>query len=362
MHVCVCVQVVGDIHGQCCDLKTLFESTHGCSLMNHTHSEHDDKITHSTHNPNAHSLNSEPTQEGNSSVDGKKRGLETSEDSAPAEQKTTQEMGTECSESEEEEVEECVLKLKPGLQHRYLFLGDYVDRGSYSCEVIMFLLSLKVAHPERVFLLRGNHESRSMTAKVYLDGPSFLVECEKKIGGASYDIFMDVFDTFPLAALVITPLGRWFCCHGGLGKLSLVSTTSYYYSTSMLETEIIADNFHLLGPKVKMVSDLEKLNRFVEPPLTGPMCDILWADPLLEEILGYWLNERDFADVNSTLWYTHLHCGCCLGHLKHLKGRGIIGPCMAMMSPGVWKLWGQDYHGNKPLRVMMCVGGDGGSV
>lgn len=124
---------------------------------------------------------------------------------------------------------------------RYLFLGDYVDRGPQSLEVICLLLALKLRYPDNIYMLRGNHECREMT-ELY----GFGAECITKQNRSVYNEFCQLFDYIPIAAVISN---RIFCVHGGL------------------------------SPQLESIQQIRAIQRPTAIPETGLLADLLWSDP-----------------------------------------------------------------------------------
>ncbi|CAM9197577.1 unnamed protein product [Chrysoparadoxa australica] len=130
----------------------------------------------------------------------------------------------------------------PSAANPYLFNGDFVDRGSFSLEVVLTFLAWKLACPEGMYLTRGNHESKNMN-KIY----GFEGEVKHKLDASVMTMFSEVFSCLPLAATINSKV---FIVHGGLPS---------------------ADNVSL--------EQIAKVDRFREPPDSGLMSDLMWSDP-----------------------------------------------------------------------------------
>ncbi|KRX08988.1 hypothetical protein PPERSA_08191 [Pseudocohnilembus persalinus] len=130
----------------------------------------------------------------------------------------------------------------PSDTNPYLFNGDFVDRGSFSVEVMLCLLAWKVSNPNAMHLTRGNHETRNMN-KLY----GFEGEVIAKYDQKTFEFFSDIFWYLPLAYVLNKTVQ---VNHGGL--------------------------FQQDGVKLDQI---RKINRFGEPPESGLFSDIIWSDP-----------------------------------------------------------------------------------
>ncbi|ORY16763.1 Metallo-dependent phosphatase-like protein [Clohesyomyces aquaticus] len=228
----------------------------------------------------------------------------------------------------------------------YLFMGDFVDRGFYSLESFLLLLCLKVRYPDRITLIRGNHESRQITT-VY----GFYDECLRKYGSANvWRYCCEVFDYLALGALVTGAATSLSPTDGPLADNTNIE--NFPEADAEIEIETLNSNGEImyryarnsdsqssasqatsnpassspiaptpsrtgpagtgatssangssrndtgailcvhggLSPLIDTIDKIRLLDRKQEVPHEGAMCDLLWSDP--DEIDGWGLSPR----------------------------------------------------------------------
>jgi serine/threonine-protein phosphatase PP1 catalytic subunit len=138
-------------------------------------------------------------------------------------------------------------------QANYLFLGDYVDRGKQSLEVVCLLFAYKIKYPENFFILRGNHECAGIN-RIY----GFYDECRRRFSVKLWKAFCNTFNCLPCTAVIDDKI---ICMHGGL------------------------------SPELSQMEQIANIARPCDVPDTGLLCDILWADPD-PSITGWNENDR----------------------------------------------------------------------
>ncbi|KAH0791087.1 Ser/Thr protein phosphatase [Histomonas meleagridis] len=133
-----------------------------------------------------------------------------------------------------------------GLDTKYLFLGDYVDRGENSYEVFCLLIALKIQFPNNIFLLRGNHECEEMSENF-----EFAVEVGRKASPTVLPYFYEVFDSLPIAAIISD---RIFCVHAGI------------------------------SPELTSIEQIRSIARPVCIQKSSLLADLVWSDPSSEVV------------------------------------------------------------------------------
>ena len=149
--------------------------------------------------------------------------------------------------------------------NKFLFLGDYVDRGHFSLEVICLLFALMVTRPDDFTLLRGNHEFRDVCEKYGFKQETLNVYGEDTV----FRAFCDVFEYMPVACLLND---AHFCVHGGISQ-------------------------HL-----KSLNEISRIPRPLKNGSGSPfVMDLLWADPC-EAIPDYCESSRseDYSNFGSS--------------------------------------------------------------
>lgn len=179
----------------------------------------------------------------------------------------------------------------------FVFLGDYVDRGYFSLETLTLLLCLKAKYPEKITLVRGNHESRQIT-QVY----GFYEECVQKYGNTSvWKACCQVFDFMTLGAIID---GKVLCVHGGL------------------------------SPEIRTLDQVRVVARAQEIPHEGAFCDLVWSDPEDVETwavsprgAGWLFGDRvsqEFCHVNGLNLIARAHQLVNEGYKYHFKSQDVV--------------------------------------
>lgn len=134
-----------------------------------------------------------------------------------------------------------ILRVAPS--EKYLFLGDFVDRGANSVETIVLLFYMKIKYREKVWLLRGNHESLKTSSSYGFQDECIKIFRSKLI----WEKICSVFDYLPICAVIDKSV---FAVHAGISP-------EFYLDPEEIENIV----------RVRDISN------------SGTIADLLWSDP-----------------------------------------------------------------------------------
>ena len=130
-------------------------------------------------------------------------------------------------------------------KHHLIMLGDYVDRGKKGIPILITICCMKVNYPDRVHILRGNHECEHICNKY-----GFLRECYENYDVELFDIFNNLFETLPIAMTLKTKNEHYFLCHGGISE------------------------------QIENIEEINEIERRIDPGRGNVLFELLWNDPV----------------------------------------------------------------------------------
>lgn len=145
----------------------------------------------------------------------------------------------------------------PETTDKFLFLGDYCNKGRHSLEVLALAFTMKLLQPNQVFLLRGSCETPEICEKY-----GFKAECLRRFDQEVYDKFLEVFECLPLAAVITN-------------SAMLDKYDEHEKKTIICMNGGISSDFHY-------ISQLEAIQRPYKVPASGLVHGILFANPVKE--------------------------------------------------------------------------------
>lgn len=138
-----------------------------------------------------------------------------------------------------------------------IFLGDYVDRGSSSLEVLLTLYLIKYTSPKSIILLRGNHEDEWIN-KEGNGNLCFYQECLNKLGDNCDRVFNLITQSYEYLTISCI-YNNIYLVHGG------IPVDIYLYNINKLE---------------KPLNLQEEFEDNEDKSILAQINQMLWNDPL----------------------------------------------------------------------------------